>query len=98
MHTRLKYFLAKRTIFLHFLAKLNSFYPLVPPPYLRSFRRGWSKARSFSVTANGMMYFPFIPGLLSNKDPDRLETCLKALANLVRKEPGDLKDVCIFMW
>ncbi|XP_066924697.1 telomere length regulation protein TEL2 homolog isoform X1 [Clytia hemisphaerica] len=34
-----------------------------------------------------------ISGLLSNKDPDRLETCLKALANLVRKEPGDLNDV-----
>ena len=42
-------------------------------------------------------YYSSSSGLLSSKDPDRLEACLKALANLVRKEPGDLKDVSLFL-
>lgn len=36
-----------------------------------------------------------ISGLLSSKDPDRLEACLNALNKLVKREPGDLKDLTV---
>ena len=35
----------------------------------------------------------YFSGLLSNKEPDRLEACLKVLPKLVKQEPGDLKHV-----
>ncbi|XP_057311608.1 telomere length regulation protein TEL2 homolog isoform X2 [Hydractinia symbiolongicarpus] len=36
-----------------------------------------------------------LAGLLSSNDPGRLEACLTVLEKLVKKEPGDLPDVCV---
>lgn len=34
-------------------------------------------------------------GLISSKDPNRMEACLKVVKSLVLKEPGDLSDVAV---